>query len=36
MVLARAFTDYNDDRIHLALGYVTPNELASEAEDGNK
>ena len=36
VVLARAFADYNDDRIHSALGYVTPNEFAREAEDGNK
>ena len=35
-VLARAFADYNDDRIHSALEYVTPNEFAREAEDGNK
>ena len=24
VVLARAFADYNNDRIHSALGYVTP------------
>ena len=36
VVRARAFADYNDDRIHSALGYTTPNEFAREAEDGNK
>ena len=36
MVLARAFADYNNDRIHSALGYVTPNEFARKVEDGNK
>ena len=36
VVLARAFADYNDNRIHSALGYATPNEFARKAEDGNK
>ena len=36
VVLARAFADYNNDRIHSALGYVTPNEFARKVEDGNK
>ena len=36
VVLARAFADYNDDRIHSALGYVTPNEFVREVEGGNK
>ena len=36
VVLTRAFADYNDDRIHSALGYVSPNEFARDAEDGNK
>ena len=36
VVLARAFADYNKDRIHSALGYVTPNKFACEAENGNK
>ena len=36
VVLARVFADYNDDRIHLVPGYVTPNEFAREAEDRNK
>ena len=36
MVLARAFADYNGDRIHSALGYVTPNEFVHKTEDGNK
>ena len=36
VVLARAFADYNSDRIHSALGYVTPNEFARKTEGGNK
>ena len=36
VVPASAFADYNDDRIHSALGYVTPNEFAHKTEDGNK
>ena len=36
VILARAFVDYNEHRIHSALGYVTPNEFALRLEDGNK
>ena len=36
VVLARAFADYNNDRIHSALGHVTPNEFARKVEGGNK
>ena len=36
VVLARAFADCNNDRIHSALGYVTPNEFARKVEGGNK
>ena len=36
VILARAFADYNGDRIHSALGYVTPNEYAHRREGGNK
>ena len=36
VVLVRAFADYNDDRMHSAPGYVTLNEFAREADDGNK
>ena len=36
VVLARAFADYNNDRIHSTLGYVTPNEFARKVESGNK
>ena len=36
VVLAKAFTDYNEYRIHLALEYATPNEFAHKWRDGNK
>ena len=36
VVLARAFADYNNDRIHSALGYVAPNEFARKVEGRNK
>lgn len=36
VILGRAFADYNEHRIHSALGYVTPNEFALRSEDGNK
>ena len=36
VILPRAFADYNEYKIHSALGYVTPNEFALRSEDGNK
>ena len=36
VVLANVFVDYNKDRIHSALGYLTPNEFVLKLEDGNK
>ena len=36
VVLAKAFVDYNKDRIHSALGYLTPNEFVLKLEGGNK
>ena len=36
MILTRAFVDYNEHRIHSALGYVTPNEFALRLEDENE
>ena len=36
VVLAKAFVDYNKDRIHSALGYLTPSEFVLKLEDGNK
>ena len=36
IVLAKAFVDYNKDRIHSALGYLTPNEFVLKLESGNK
>ena len=36
IVLAKAFVDYNKDRIHSALGYLTPNEFILKLEGGNK
>ena len=36
VILARAFADYNEHRIHSALGYVTPNEFALMLEGENK
>ena len=36
VVLAKAFVDYNEDRIHSALGYVTPSEFVCKLEGGNK
>lgn len=31
-VLVRVFTDYNGDRMHPTLGYVTPNEFVCNME----
>ena len=36
VVLAKAFVDYNEDRIHSALGYITPSEFVCKLEGGNK
>ena len=36
IVLAKAFVDYNEDRIHSALGYITPSEFVCKLEGGNK
>ena len=36
VVLAKAFEDYNKDRIHSALGYLTPDEFIGKMEVGNK
>ena len=36
VVLAKAFADYNECRIHSALEYATPNEFAHKWRDGNK
>lgn len=36
VILARAFADCNERRIHSAPGYVTPNEFALRSEGGNK
>ena len=35
-ILAGAFADYNQERIHSAIGYVTPVEFASQWEMKNK
>ena len=35
-ILADAFTDYNQERIHSAIGYMTPVEFASQWEMKNK
>ena len=36
VVLAKAFVDYNKDRIYSALGYLTPNEFVLKLEGKNK
>ena len=36
VVLTKAFVDYNKDRIHSALGYLTPNEFVLKLEWKNK
>ena len=36
VVLAKAFVDYNEDRIHSALGYITLSEFVCKLEGGNK
>ena len=36
VVLAKVFVDYNTDRIHSALGYITPNEFVLKLEGMNK
>ena len=36
VVLAKAFEDCNKDRIHSALGYLTPDEFVGKMEVGNK
>ena len=36
VVLAKAFEDYNKDRIHSALGYLTPDEFVGKMEVENK
>ena len=36
VALARAFTDYNDDRIHSVSEVCHPNEFARKVEDENK
>ena len=35
-ILADAFTDYNQERIHSAIGYMMPVEFASQWEMKNK
>ena len=36
VVLAKTFVDYNKDRIHSALRYLTPNEFILKLEGWNK
>ena len=36
VVLAKAFEDYNKDRFHSALGYLTPDEFVGKMEVENK
>ena len=36
VVLAKAFVDYNEDRIHSVLGYITPSEFVCKLEGENK
>ena len=36
VILAKAFAGYNKDRIHSALGYITPNEFVLKLEGKNK
>ena len=36
VVLAKAFVDCNWDRIHSALGHITPSEFVCRLEGGNK
>ena len=35
-VLAKTFVDYNEDRIHYALDYLTPSEFVCKLDGGNK
>ena len=36
VVLAKAFVDYNEDRIHYALDYLTPSEFVCKLDGRNK
>jgi transposase InsO family protein len=36
VIIAKAFEDYNDSRIHSALGYITPNEFLAQWEMKHK
>ena len=36
VVLAKAFVNYNEDRIHSALGHITPSEFVCKLEGRNK
>ena len=36
MVIANAFVDYNDSRIHSVLGYLTPHEFVIRWAKGHK
>ena len=36
VVLAKAFVDYNENRIHSALGHITPSEFVCKLDGGNK
>ena len=36
VVRAKVFVDYNENRIHSALGYITPSEFVCKLDGGNK